>query len=45
MSTKNYKEYKQLDLPKIAEEVLAFWKQNEVFEKSISTREDGKPFV
>ena len=37
-----YAEYKQLDLPKIGKEVLKFWEDNNVFEKSIETRE-GKP--
>ena len=40
-----YKEYKSLDLPKVAEEVLEFWKENDVFEKSISSRDENKPFV
>ncbi|MEM1408197.1 MAG: class I tRNA ligase family protein, partial [Bacteroidota bacterium] len=37
-----YKEYKHLNYAEIAKEVLDFWKQNEVFEKSVSSRE-GKP--
>ncbi|NNE75653.1 MAG: isoleucine--tRNA ligase, partial [Pricia sp.] len=37
-----FAEYKAMDLPKVAEEVLAYWKQNQIFEKSVSTRE-GKP--
>jgi isoleucyl-tRNA synthetase len=37
-----YKEYKKLDFPAFEEEVLAFWKQNNIFEKSVTTR-DGKP--
>ena len=37
-----FAEYKGLDLPKVAEEILAYWKENGIFEKSISTRE-GKP--
>ena len=40
-----YKEYKSLNLPEIASEVLAFWKENKVFEKSISSREGKTPFV
>lgn len=39
-----FSEYKELDLPKVAEEILAFWKENEVFEKSISTREGKDSF-
>ncbi|WP_139854071.1 isoleucine--tRNA ligase [Aequorivita sinensis] len=44
MSTK-FKEYKGLDLPKLAEEVLDFWKDDNIFEQSISIREGAKPFV
>ncbi|MFM6949347.1 MAG: isoleucine--tRNA ligase [Aquirufa sp.] len=38
----NFKEYKNLDYAQVADEVLSFWKENEIFEKSISSRE-GKP--
>ena len=41
----SFREYKQLDLPGMAAEVLEFWKSEKVFEKSISTREQGQPFV
>ena len=44
MTTK-FPEYKGLDLPKVAEEILEFWKENDVFDKSISSREGNKPFV
>ncbi len=37
-----FAEYKGLDLPKIADEILAYWKENNIFEKSVDTRE-GKP--
>ncbi|MGB0429587.1 MAG: isoleucine--tRNA ligase, partial [Bacteroidia bacterium] len=40
-----YNEYKNLDLQKIATEVLAHWKENQVFEKSISTREGNPAFT
>ena len=40
-----FREYKQLELPKIAEEVRLFWKENDIFKKSITTREGEKPFV
>ena len=40
-----YKEYKALDLPKVADEVLAYWKNEDVFEKSIASRDENKPFV
>ena len=42
---KNFTEYKGLDLPKVAEEILNYWEDNNIFEKSISTREGKEPFV
>ncbi len=44
MSAK-YKEYQQLDLPGIGNEVLDIWKENQAFEKSVSLREGHPPFV
>jgi len=44
MSTR-YKEYQQLNLPSIGEEILARWKAAQAFEKSVSLREGSKPFV
>ncbi|WP_347923558.1 isoleucine--tRNA ligase [Pontimicrobium sp. SW4] len=44
MSTK-FPEYKGLDLPKVAEEILNYWQENNVFEKSVTTREGNKPYV
>lgn len=44
MNTK-FTEYKGLDLPTVASEVLDFWKENNIFEKSVSTREGNPPFV
>jgi isoleucyl-tRNA synthetase len=44
MSTK-FTEYKGLDLPTVASEVLDFWKEKNIFEKSVSTREGNQPFV
>lgn len=43
--SKKFKEYKSLDLPKVAEEILDFWKEENIFEKSISIRENAEPFV
>lgn len=40
-----YPEYKGLNLPKIAEEIQELWEENSIFEASISTRDDQKPFV
>ncbi|TNF27224.1 MAG: hypothetical protein EP314_05035, partial [Bacteroidetes bacterium] len=42
---KKYAEYKQLNLPEVADEVLAFWEQNDIFRKSIETRDGNEPFV
>ena len=42
---KKYPEYKGLNLPNVAAEVLANWQNNQIFEKSIATREGNKPFV
>lgn len=42
---KNYPEYRGLNLPHIAQEVLADWKRNQIFEKSISSREGAKPYI
>ena len=44
MSTK-FTEYKGLDLPTVASEVLDFWKENNIFEKSVTTREGNQPYV
>ncbi len=40
-----YREYKGLDLPKVAEETLQFWEENDIFNKSITSRDERKPFV
>jgi len=42
---KKYPEYKGLNLPNIAAEVLADWQENKIFEKSIESREGSKPYV
>ena len=44
MSTK-FREYKGLDLPTVASEVLDFWKKENIFDKSVSTREGNTPYV
>ncbi|PHS02654.1 MAG: isoleucine--tRNA ligase [Leeuwenhoekiella sp.] len=44
MSTK-FPEYKGLDLPKVAEEILSYWQENHIFEKSISTREGNELYI
>ncbi|PIB38376.1 isoleucine--tRNA ligase [Maribacter sp. 4G9] len=40
-----FAEYKGLDLPKVAEEVLNYWKTAKIFEKSISSREGKESYV
>ena len=40
-----FPEYKGLDLPKVAEEILTYWQENNIFEKSVTSRENAKPFV
>ncbi|MBS1651677.1 MAG: isoleucine--tRNA ligase [Bacteroidetes bacterium] len=40
-----YPEYKKLDLPELSKEILNFWKQERVFEKSIASRPNDKPWV
>ena len=44
MSAK-FPEYKGLDLPKVAEEILEYWQEHKIFEKSVTTREGAKPYV
>ncbi len=39
---RKFPEHKQLNLPNIGEEILQYWKENQIFEKSISSRQ-GKP--
>jgi isoleucyl-tRNA synthetase len=40
-----YKEYKQLNLSQIGKDVLADWKKNEIFDKSIRNRPASKPYT
>ncbi len=42
---KKYPEYKKLDLSQISKDVLKFWQEDKTFQKSISTRDDSKPWV
>lgn len=45
MAATKYKEYKGLDLPQIAEESLAYWSDNNIFEKSVEMRDPKNAFV
>ena len=40
-----FTEYKGLNLPTVASEVLDFWKKENIFDKSVTTREGNPPFV
>ena len=40
-----FKTYQGLNLPKIGEDILNFWEQENIFEKSVSAREGKTPFV
>ncbi|MDP5230439.1 MAG: isoleucine--tRNA ligase [Cellulophaga sp.] len=40
-----FAEYKGLDLPVVAEEILNYWKEHNIFEKSITSREGNQSFV
>ena len=44
MSAK-FPEYKGLDLPNVAQEMLSYWEENNIFEKSVTTREGKEPYV
>lgn len=40
-----YKTYKQLNLPEIDQEILAFWESNQIFQKSIEQRPKDNSYV
>ncbi len=40
-----FKTYKGLDLTKVADNVLTFWEENNIFQESINQRDENKPFV
>ncbi|HZG26508.1 MAG TPA: class I tRNA ligase family protein, partial [Chitinophagaceae bacterium] len=42
---RKYKEFSQLDLPLIEQNILAKWEETQVFEKSVEIREGSVPFV
>lgn len=43
--SKKFTEYKALNLPTVASEMLQFWKEQSIFDKSITSREGNRPFV
>lgn len=44
MSVK-FPEYKGLNLPQVAEEIRSYWEENDIFHKSITTREGKEQYV
>ncbi|MCS6823606.1 MAG: isoleucine--tRNA ligase [Cytophagaceae bacterium] len=42
---KKYPDHKNIDISKVDEEILKFWKKNKVFEQSIDSREDHATFI
>jgi isoleucyl-tRNA synthetase len=40
-----YREFKELNLAQVASEMLAFWKEEKIFEKSVSNREGSPTFT
>ncbi len=42
---KKFSEIKQLTYPKAEVEILNWWKENKIFEKSLESRNDGIPFT
>lgn len=40
-----YREYQKLDLPTIDQEILTYWKEEDIFKKSIEERSKENPFV
>lgn len=41
----SYNEYKQLDLTKISKEIRLFWENNDIFKKSMSSRQGNESYV
>ncbi|AXE19723.1 isoleucine--tRNA ligase [Runella rosea] len=41
----NYKEYKGLDYAQLGKDILEFWKENRIFEKSVEVREGAPSFT
>ncbi len=40
-----YTEYKQLNLSRLGKEIRQFWEENGIFDKSLSLRQNAKPYV
>lgn len=44
-NTKLYPEYKQVDFPAFEKEIAKFWKEKNIFQKSVDNREGAESFV
>ncbi|MDX1472506.1 MAG: class I tRNA ligase family protein, partial [Flavobacteriaceae bacterium] len=40
-----FAEYKGLDLPNVTKEILDYWKEHDIFEKSVTSREGNEPYI
>ncbi len=40
-----YKTYKGLNLPEIDQEILKYWEENDIFEKSVTSKPEDNPYV
>ena len=40
-----FPDYNNLNLSKIGEEILSYWEDNNIFEKSVQSRKDAKPYI
>ena len=40
-----FKEYKKLNLSKISNEILSYWKSQDIFKKSLEKSKDKTPFI
>ena len=40
-----FPEHKELNLPKVAKDLLSYWEENKIFEKSVSSRDSQNPYV
>lgn len=43
--SKNFPEYKGIDLVQTADDVFKFWQDSQIFEKSVSEKPEDKPFI
>jgi isoleucyl-tRNA synthetase len=43
--SQKFTEYKQLSLTQIADDILSFWDKENIFQKSVNTKDSNKPFI